>query len=629
MPTDNQLPSSEEAFGSALPDADQAFGAEPTQQKPEGDSFGGGFADYVFTHTPAGRILSAFGQGASDEWGASSLDVEGDLKNWMNRTGIFKDFVQNHQQLSKFYNEAFLRPWATIANTTGNVLKAGLAGVETAGEEAAGELETEGHSLAKSDYMPSWSPASVAGFGLGAAGEMISGTLHGFLPDVLPSGVEADTLSARSSGTIGEGEEGFFGVRNPTPEQQQARYEAGVTGGTNPPLPLNKAWEMPRALPEATEADQFGNLRGESAQRIKEQQEAENNKTYLPDIDTLARQVDPDTFDKWDRLRQIQDNLRTSIPYLTGKLGESYKGDLEIQGQIARARQSLQDIDTQLRDLIPQTARAKSSVQEMLEGEGKESDAYRDYVQAQAFENYFNAVQEVEPQVQQAYTHANNLLDNTNKEIPAQEPVTESTNVTSSSTKTGSNGTLTPVEGTGVTKTRGLSVSLESSAIEKGLTDNFSELPEYNQVNVKDQAAKASDLVNKDYETAKSIAMGNKNPPKGILPESVLMAVRDRALANGDVETIRQLATNSRLATEATTMGQRIRMLAEKDNTDPISAIQSVQKAREKYLKTKGVDVETQKAQTIQDIKDNIEKASNGDEPDKWSDFIKSIECDY
>jgi len=625
MPTDNQLPSSDEAFGSALPDADQAFGPEPSQQKPEGDSFGGGFADYVFTHTPGGRILSAFGQGASDEWGASSLNIEGDLKNWMNKTGVLKDFVQNHQQLSKFYNEAFLRPWAAIANTTGNVLKAGLAGVGAAGEQAAGELEKEGQSIVKSNYIPSWSPEKLIGYGLAGSGEMLSGTLHGFLPEILPSGVEADILSARSSGTIGEGEEGFFGVRNPTPEQQQARYEAGTSAGTNPPWPLNKAWEMSKALQEATEADQFGNLRRESSQRIKEQQEAENNKTYLPDVDTLARQVDPDTFDKWDRLQQIQDNLRTSIPYLTGKLGESYKADQEIQGQIARARQSLQDIDTQLRDLIPQTARAKSSVQKMLEGEGKESDAYRDYVQAQAFENYFNAVQEVEPQVQQAYTHANNLLDNTNKEIPTQEPVTEPIGTA----KRGSNGTLTPIEGTGITKTRGLSISLESSAIEKGLTDNFSELPEYNQVNVKDQAAKASDLVNTDYETAKSIAMGNKNPPKGLLPESVLMAVRDKALANGDVETIRQLATNSRLATEATTMGQRIRMLAEKDNTDPISAIQSVQKAREKYLKTKGVDIEAQKAQTVQDIKDNIEKASSGDEPDKWSDFIKSIECDY
>lgn len=137
------------------------------------------------------------------------------------------------------------------------------------------------------------------------------------------------------------------------------------------------------------------------------------------------------------------------------------------------------------------------------------------------------------------------------------------------------------VEGTGPVKTRGLARGVEAKAVEKKLVENLGDLPEYKVVSMKDQAAKASDILAKDYERAKRIATGREVPPADVLPESVYVAVENRALAEGDVATIRDLATSSTLTSEATTMGQRIRTLAERDPDSAVRAIRAVKEARE------------------------------------------------
>lgn len=188
-------------------------------------------------------------------------------------------------------------------------------------------------------------------------------------------------------------------------------------------------------------------------------------------------------------------------------------------------------------------------------------------------------------------------------------------------------GNMKPVVGTGETKARGLSEGVEAKAIENGLAENFGDLPEYRQVSMADQAEKARLITwGKDYEAAKDIAMGRKSAPKGVLPESVFVAVEKRALAEGDVETLRQLATGSRLATEATTMGQRIRTLGERDPASPTGAIQAVQAAREAvYAKRTGESATGAVERESANIKDEVRAAASTKAD--WSSFIKSIEC--
>lgn len=184
-------------------------------------------------------------------------------------------------------------------------------------------------------------------------------------------------------------------------------------------------------------------------------------------------------------------------------------------------------------------------------------------------------------------------------------------------------GTLKPIEGTGETKIRGLSEGVEAKAIENKLTENFGDLPEYKTVSMKDQAEKASTLLAKDPEGARAIAMGDKAVPKGMIPEAVYIAVENDAIARGDAQMLKELA-NSRLTGEATTMGQRIRTLGERDPESPTDAIRAVQEAREKASRSK-VAEETQKAQ--ESIRRATADRVSGKTKISWNDFISAITC--
>lgn len=184
---------------------------------------------------------------------------------------------------------------------------------------------------------------------------------------------------------------------------------------------------------------------------------------------------------------------------------------------------------------------------------------------------------------------------------------------------------LEPI-GTGETKTSRLALNIEQNAIEKGFSKKFGDLPEYQTVNLKEQAKLAADLLKADASRALRIALGDEKPPNNILPEMVLDAVERQAIKAGDVETLRDLS-RSKLTSEATAMGQRIRSLAERDQDSPVKAMQDVIKSREEALKrrNKGKDISKLKKEAVDGIKKEIKKASPKKED--WQSFIKSIQC--
>lgn len=173
------------------------------------------------------------------------------------------------------------------------------------------------------------------------------------------------------------------------------------------------------------------------------------------------------------------------------------------------------------------------------------------------------------------------------------------------------------------TKPSKLAQGVEEKAIANKLTQGFEGKPEYQTVSVADQAKMAADLIKGDPEKATRIAMGTEAPPEGLLPESVFVAMEDYATANKDVDLLRDLATKSTLNSEATGMGQRIRMLAERDPNSPVAAIQKVTKAREdaatKRFGPKAKDtIKTQ-------IRIEIKRANA--KPKSWIDWVESIKC--
>lgn len=197
-----------------------------------------------------------------------------------------------------------------------------------------------------------------------------------------------------------------------------------------------------------------------------------------------------------------------------------------------------------------------------------------------------------------------------------------------------------PIKGTGEKKVRGLALSVEEKAIENNLTSRLSALPEYKTVNMAEQAAKAQKLVQENPELARKIAFGEERPPADLLPESVFVAVENDAIAKGDIATITALARESGLTAEATTMGQRLRALAERDPESPVGAFESVIRAREQELERRlasrkkqlGADgkkvkvtAATEKAKVVEEIKQTIKKSA----PKKadWNAFIQELTC--
>lgn len=185
--------------------------------------------------------------------------------------------------------------------------------------------------------------------------------------------------------------------------------------------------------------------------------------------------------------------------------------------------------------------------------------------------------------------------------------------------------TIRPVEGTGELKTSGLAQGIEAKAIEHNLSQGFGDLPEYRSVNMADQAAKTAKLIDTNYETARQIALGTKAPPKGLLPESVLVGVEKKAIDEGDIATLRELATNSRLTYQATTMGQRIRTLAERDPSSPVGAIKQVQDAREAALAAKNIDIPRETAKTVEEGRATVRKTASSIR--SWNDLLDQITC--
>lgn len=174
---------------------------------------------------------------------------------------------------------------------------------------------------------------------------------------------------------------------------------------------------------------------------------------------------------------------------------------------------------------------------------------------------------------------------------------------------------LKPVEGTGETKSRGSARSLESRAVEEGLTDTLGEeLPKYETINLKDQADQAINLVDSDPVMARKIAMGEVSPPEGLLPEAVFKAVEHDALAKGDVQTLMNLANKSRLVAQHTLMGQRLRVLGDTGSYDFVTLAQSINNARKRAAKQFGIkinDLSPEEATKLADAVRAVEQAKN------------------
>lgn len=606
-------------------------------------------------HAAGVRRLNAAGQGFQDAWGAKPIGLTDEDQSNLRKAGVFNDYEAGHESLMKSFNEAVIRPAASAIDVGLRLPSALLAGAGAAETQTAQDAAQQGGPL-----------SGVSSFAHGATGELLSGAAEGaFMGEVggqpigmhgpSPAVVAADdATAARSVGVLGEGDAGFYDATPLTPENAQARTQASAEVGEPPPI----------APPPP------------------------------PDVHSLARRIDPDTFEEYDALNAESAIHRATIQRLGVERENSpeavaAQGDIDTilgrvngvesrltkvaaarledaQGRLdaatsldnpemTAARDSLMEADFRMRELAPDVSAAYRYAREiaptlpedaaLAEGakpageeapkggeepegkegapaapEGEETPAPGQVAQAGA------AAEASSPEGQAAVAPPNVLA----AEALGKTPPAESAEAPSAAPEEAGAainpraiGNPRAVQGTGETVTRGLSREVEASAVENELTSSFGELPEYQRLNMKEQAGKAIAFMDKDYEAAKAVAMGRRQPPADLHPASVAVAVEKRATAEGDVETLRQLAT-SPLATRVTTAAQTIRILGERDKGSPLAAITELQQAREAYV-AKTVDIPAEKTKIAAEIKAEVRAGAS--KPDAWKSFIRDLTC--
>jgi len=143
-------------------------------------------------------------------------------------------------------------------------------------------------------------------------------------------------------------------------------------------------------------------------------------------------------------------------------------------------------------------------------------------------------------------------------------------------------------------------------------------LATYKQVNNKDNIAKASEYVIKNTDEAMEVLKGNVQAPKGILNNSIYVAMDN--LAKGDITLATKLAS-----LKSTRFGQEISVLRELNPNSPVRKIEEIIKIREKAItkKLKGKSIKKVKKEITKDIKKIIKTPNK----DSWQNFIKKIQC--
>lgn len=142
-------------------------------------------------------------------------------------------------------------------------------------------------------------------------------------------------------------------------------------------------------------------------------------------------------------------------------------------------------------------------------------------------------------------------------------------------------------------------------------------LSTYNQVNNKDNVAKASEYVANNPNEAIRVVKGEISPPKGVLVNSVYVALKELGSADTEIAT--------RVASLASTRyGQEISVLQEIDTDSPVTLMEEIVKTRiEAFEKRTGEDHNDKIKQEVEKIEKELKVPNN----EQWDSFLEEIRC--
>jgi len=144
-------------------------------------------------------------------------------------------------------------------------------------------------------------------------------------------------------------------------------------------------------------------------------------------------------------------------------------------------------------------------------------------------------------------------------------------------------------------------------------------IPNYQVMNKQDQIAKAAAFVEKYPDDTMAILQGKKQPPQGLLRNSLALAMEEKAVLDKDGDLAMKLGS-----LYSTRAGQEISILTERDPESPVRYISDIQTAR---IERKGGAEVVNKARQreVANLNNEIKKAAPT--KNQWANFIDSIKC--
>ena len=173
-------------------------------------------------------------------------------------------------------------------------------------------------------------------------------------------------------------------------------------------------------------------------------------------------------------------------------------------------------------------------------------------------------------------------------------------------------------------KVAGGAAKLETRAINEGLTKEFKDKAKYEPQSYKKNAEDAANLVKDNPKKAMDIATG-KVPGNNTIHESaVFHAVKEQAIKEGDVETIRKLAAAEHY-TKTSEAAQKLGAEAYNASPhDPVRAIQEIRDARKSTFE--GRSKTTVREETAKAVK-AVNKATKAPTKNDWASMIEELRC--
>jgi len=210
------------------------------------------------------------------------------------------------------------------------------------------------------------------------------------------------------------------------------------------------------------------------------------------------------------------------------------------------------------------------------------------------------------------------ILSRDNQVQPPTQPVASTPTPEIQPQQVPTTSKLTPVQGTGELKVRGLAKSLEDK-----LQKTLGNLPEYNVVGNEGQFKNVAEIASTDIERAKRIALGQEAPPQGTYPEAFYVAMAERA--KNDPALALSLGKSSALIEDATVMGQRLQLLSNLNPDSPVNVIRDIQKTFDSAATKKYGNINSAKKAVINEIDAVVKKSTP--KVEDWNSFITSITC--